>query len=123
MCGRGVPAERPQETTLCEAVKVKPRLPWRPQDVRDARDLDTFQGKLLAGSGTSPRERNVLQSTKLKGVGDLKSILTSDMEIQSLELAQLVFGLALVQCFLTMSPFFMFWNGHIYSVPLYVGSM
>ena len=44
----------------------------------------------------------MLQSTKLNGVGDLKSILTSDMEMQSLEFAQLVFSLALVQDFLTI---------------------
>ena len=62
----------------------------------------TCQGELLTGSGTSPRERSVLQSTKLKGIGDLKSALTSDVEMQSLEFAQLVFGLALVQYFLTM---------------------
>jgi hypothetical protein len=44
----------------------------------------------------------VLQSTKLKEVGDLKSVLTSDMEAESLEFAQLVFGLVLIQCFLAM---------------------
>jgi hypothetical protein len=33
---------------------------------------DIWQGKLLTGSGTSPRERSVLQSTKLKGVEELK---------------------------------------------------
>lgn len=32
------------------------------------------------------------------------SVLTSDIEMQNLELAQLVFRLALVQCFLTMLP-------------------
>ena len=48
---------------------------------------------------------NVLQSTKLEGCGDLKSILTSDMEMQSLEFAQMVFSLALVQYFLTILPF------------------
>ena len=52
----------------------------------------------------------------MKGVGDLKSTLTSDMEMQSLEFAQLVFGLALVQYFLTM----MFWNGNICPVMLEV---
>ena len=56
----------------------------------------------------------MLQLTKLKGVGDLKSALTSDMEMQSLEFAQLGFGLALVQYFLTM----MFWNGNVYPVML-----
>ena len=52
--------------------------------------------KLLTGTRISPRERSVLQSTKLKGVGDLKSILTSGMEMQGLEFAQLVSVLALV---------------------------
>jgi hypothetical protein len=31
----------------------------------------------------SPRERSVLQSTMQKGVGDLKSALTSNLGIQS----------------------------------------
>ena len=65
---------------------------------------DSCQGKLLTDTGTSPRERSVLQSTKLKGVGDLKSILTPDLEMQSVKFAQLVFGLALVQYFLTVLP-------------------
>jgi hypothetical protein len=42
------------------------------------------------------------QSTRMKGVGDLKNALTSDMELQSLEFAQQVFCLALGQYFLTM---------------------
>lgn len=41
---------------------------------------DTYPGGLLTGSGTSPRERSVLQPTKLKGVEDLKGTLTSDLE-------------------------------------------
>ena len=53
----------------------------------------TCQEELLTGSGTSPRERSVLLSTEVKRVGDLK---ISDMEMQSLEFAQLGFGLALV---------------------------
>ena len=69
---------------------------------------DSCQGKLLTGSQTSPRERSVLQSTKLKGVGDLKTALTSDMEMQSMEFAQLDFSLDLVQCFLTMFVFLPF---------------
>ena len=44
----------------------------------------------------------MLQSTKMKGAGDLKSALTSDMEMQSLESAELAFGFVLVQDFLTM---------------------
>jgi hypothetical protein len=69
---------------------------------------DTCQGELLTDSGTGPRERSVLQSTKLKGIRELKSALTSDMEMQSLEFTQMVFSLALVQYFLTMIPLFPF---------------
>jgi hypothetical protein len=58
---------------------------------------DSHLQKLLTGSGTSPRERN-----KAKRVGDLK---TSDTERQSLEFAQMVFGLALVNYFFTMLSF------------------
>jgi hypothetical protein len=46
----------------------------------------------------------VLQSTKLKGVGDLKRTLTPDTERQSLEFSWLSFGLALVQYFLAVLP-------------------
>jgi hypothetical protein len=66
---------------------------------------DTCQGELLTESGNSPGERNVLQSMKLKGVGDLKNVLTSDMDVKSLKSAQLVFGLALVQYLLIELPF------------------
>ena len=54
--------------------------------------------ELPKDSGNSQREQSVLQSTKLK---ELKSASTSDMETQSLEFAQLVFSLPLVQRFLT----------------------
>ena len=54
----------------------------------------------------------MLQSTKTKGVG----ALTSDMEMLSLESAQLVSGLTLVQYFLIMK----FWNGNVYPIMLEV---
>ena len=56
------------ERPLHEDVQLKPRLPWRPQEVGDVRGVGHLSKKLLTGSGTSPRE-------KLKGVGDLKSAL------------------------------------------------
>lgn len=39
---------------------------------------DTCQGKLQTRCGISPRERTMLQSAKVKGVGNLKSYLISD---------------------------------------------
>ena len=43
-----------------------------------------------------------MQSTKMKGMGDLNRALTSDMEMWSLEFSQLFFSTKLVQYFLTM---------------------
>ena len=62
-----------------EAVKLK--LPWIPQDVRDAEPWATCGGKLLTGSGNNSGERCLLQSSKQKG-GDLMNALTSDMETE-----------------------------------------
>jgi hypothetical protein len=73
-----------------EAVTFK--LPWRPQDVQDARAVGYLLTKAANRSGTSPGERSLLQSTKMKK-GEIA--LTSDMEIQSWGFAQLVSCLAL----------------------------
>lgn len=40
---------------------------------------NTCQGELLTGCENSPREIHVLPSTKVKGIRDVKSILTSDI--------------------------------------------
>ena len=69
-------------------------LPKRSQDVREARVLGYLSSKLLRESGTSPRERHVLQSAKLNGVGDLKIFSKTDIKIPSLEFANLGFDLA-----------------------------
>ena len=50
----------------------------------------------------------------MKVVGNLKSACFDiGMETWNLEFAQLAFGLALVQYFLTVT----FWNGNLYPVP------
>lgn len=45
------------------------------------------------------------QSTKLKGVRDVKSSMISNRKMQNLEFAGLVLGLALIYYFLTVLPF------------------
>ena len=55
------------------------------------RDADSY--------GTSPRERSVLQSAELEGVGDLKSQIspwTSDTELQDLKFVLLVFSVGII---------------------------
>lgn len=69
---------------------------------------DANQKALLSGNGINPRKRSALQSQKMKEIRDLKSILTSNMEKQSLKFAQLVFCLTLVQHCLTVLPFLKF---------------
>ena len=71
----------------------------------------------------SQRERSVLQSTKLKRIGNLKNILIPDMELQSLELAQLVFSLAFGPVFPCYFIFPKFCKGYVYPVTLCIGSM
>jgi hypothetical protein len=49
---------------LAKDVKVKPRWPWRLQDVEVPKLRDTCQEELLTGNKTGPTERSVLQSTQ-----------------------------------------------------------
>lgn len=60
----------------------------------------------------------MLQLTKLVGAGDLESILTSGMEIQSLEFAAFL-GPVLLQ----YAHFPLSWKDNAYFVPLYIGSV
>lgn len=48
--------EEGPEKPLSEAMKVKPGLHWRSQDVRDTRAIGFFQGAFYPGTGTSPGE-------------------------------------------------------------------
>jgi hypothetical protein len=55
---------------------------------------NTCREKLLTVSRTSPKERSVFKSIKMRGVVDLKNNLASNMEIQSLSmLLSVLFGL------------------------------
>lgn len=78
---------------MLETLRSRVYLLWKGWRVK-LRDCDT-----------SPIKRSMWQSRKLKKIGDLKSIFSSDMEMQRLEFAQLGFVLALVQPFFTMLPF------------------
>lgn len=51
---------RASEMSLGEGVRVEPVFSWRLQDVRHARTVEY----LPTGSGTNPRERYMLQTTK-----------------------------------------------------------
>jgi hypothetical protein len=80
---------------LFEAVKEKPGLPWRPQEVRDARIVDYLSRKAANRKWKLSKRKNCVASNKAEWSWRFK-------EMQSLESAQLVFGLALVQYFLTV---------------------
>ena len=81
MCG--------SQTLEQEAVKLK--LTWGPQDVKDARATGCLPRKAANREWNQPRRKKLVAVIKNeKGVGYLKTALTSDMEMQSLEFAQLV---------------------------------
>ena len=107
---------------MCESQKleeegIKMTLPWIPLDNREVSEpQDTWLRKATNREQNQPKRLKFLESSKLKGVGDLQSALTSDMEMQGLDFAQLTFGHALVQYFLNM----MFQNSNVYPLMLEV---
>lgn len=61
-------------------MKVKPGLPWRHQDIADARAVGYLPRKAANRERSQPR-RSVLSATTLNGVRNLKSTLTSDVGV------------------------------------------
>ena len=80
MCGSQAPEQ--------EAVKLK--LLWRPQNVRHSSAVGLLLGKAVNREWKQPKTKNCV------AVNKGKRSWTSDVEMQSLEFARLVFGLALV---------------------------
>jgi len=74
---------------------IKLKLLWRPQDVRAVRAWVTCQKKAANRMEPAQEIEVCCGQQGYKGVGDLKTALTSDMEMQSLEFAQLTFWLTL----------------------------
>lgn len=72
------------------------RLPWKPQDVGDARVVGCPLRKAATTEWNQPKRKNCIAVKKAERFGDLKSPLMSNVEMQILEFAQLAFGLALV---------------------------
>lgn len=80
-----------------ETVELTPGLRQRCYVMLEMPELwEICQGELTTWYRTSPRERGVLQSTKPGGADNLKSALTSSIEMQTLEFFTLFFSPALV---------------------------
>jgi hypothetical protein len=81
MCG--------SQTLKQEVVTLK--LPWRPQDVQDATAMGYLLRKATNREWNLPKRKMfVLVNKEEKGAEDLKPALTSDIDMQRLELAQLL---------------------------------
>ena len=75
---------------------MKLKFTWRPQDVKDARAVGYLPRKTAHREWSQPRRKKFVAINKdEKGVGDLRTALKSNEEMQSLKFAQLVFCLAL----------------------------
>ena len=77
------------KTLKQEPVTLK--LPWRTQEVQDARAIEYLQRKVVNRKWNQPRRKKFVAVNKDdKEVEDLKTALTSAMEIESLKFAKLV---------------------------------
>jgi hypothetical protein len=102
------------QTLEKEAVKLK--LPWISQAVRNVRAVGYLPRKAAFRKWNLPNRMKFVaakcqicqqQSIRMKGVGDMKRTVTSDMEMWSLEFGQLVLVLLwssffLLRCFGTI---------------------
>lgn len=109
--------DRPLPGTM----KVIDGLSWKLKDVGGGRVMGYLPRKAADQVWISPRERTILQSAKVKGLGNLKSYLLSDgdAEFRVCHASCSYFGAVFPHCV----PFPAFWDGDISSVPLHVGSM
>jgi hypothetical protein len=77
------------QTLKQEAGKLK--LTWRLEDVKDARAMEYLPRKAANRKWNQPRRKKFVAANKNeKGIGDLKTALTSALEMQSFLFAQLV---------------------------------
>ena len=86
----------PEDSQTMEQDAVKLKLPRRSQNVSNARGMGYLLRKAANNEWNQPKRKKFVAVNKMKEGGDLKSMLTSDMEMRSLEFAQLVFSFVLV---------------------------
>lgn len=82
------------------AVKGKPELCWKTQGVGDVRAVVYLLRRVVYKEWNESRWEKCVSGTKVGRTRQSNS-LTSDIVLQNLECAQMNFGLALVQHFLT----------------------
>lgn len=63
-----------------EAVKLKNKMPWRPQEFKDSRGIGYLRKRCSQELELAQEKENV-QSAKLNRAGDLKNILISDVKL------------------------------------------
>lgn len=99
-----------RRATGARHVEVKCELHGRPQDVRGARAKAYLPRRASYKKWNPPeKERSVLEAAKPKGEGHL-SPLTSDMELQDLEVCPAVFWPSFGAVFLHYAVIPQFWN-------------
>lgn len=117
-CIRGIPVWRFKETTAysCERMSDYSNMLEIPEL------WDIFQRILQTRFEISPRERSVVQSTHLRGVGGLNSTLASH-GIVELGVGPAGWWSSFAPLSLHFVPLLPFWNANVYSALLYVESV
>jgi hypothetical protein len=130
MCDRvRVPAAVPGRVTH-EAVRVKPKMQWRPQEVRDAKNTDCPLRKPAGGKPSQSRRETKWDTTgKATGMGIPKPfgfyIMTPHVTDTGHGSTEFNVWSILVLCWSYPSSLFYSssFNGNVYSVPMYFRSM
>ena len=79
------------ERPLCEAVKLKPGLPWRPQNVGDARAIGYLSRRAANREWNQPKRKKCVSVNKAERSWRSEEYFDIRHSIQSLEFVQLVF--------------------------------
>ena len=90
------------ERPVCESVKVKPGLPWRPQDVGKARAAEYLPRRAANREWNQPRRKKCVVVNKVERNWRSEKHFDVRYGDAKFEFAQMVLGLALVQYFLSM---------------------
>lgn len=113
-------------------MKIKPSLPWLPQDAEDNRLMGHLWRRAAGTEGSCPKREAA--DTACSGTGGVKLAESHGLDETSkgpgaegndsgFGACPAGFRFDFGPVFSCCSPFSPHWNGFVYSVPLYAGSM
>jgi hypothetical protein len=111
------------ERPLCEAIKVKPEFPRKPQEVGNTRNVGYLPRKTAYRKWKEPKREMYVPVSKAER--NWRSEECFDIRYVHAEFGVCLAGFqsCSTPVFSHYAPCLSFYNGNIYPVPLYAGSM